>query len=137
MGSMIKETEKGIKVTIYFPGAFLGNILKYEGKLLDYGLRPYAQYPEVPYVDFIPKGKRKQVRVTQSYDPYMVILAGFGNPDPDPMYGTEEKLPSGTVVRKSRYSSFDSKWREDFNELLDLFRDKIAYIADFREKVLA
>lgn len=32
------------KVTIYSTSEFMGNVVKYEGKLLDHGVRKYAQY---------------------------------------------------------------------------------------------
>ncbi len=47
----------GKQVTIYSKSSF--GVNKFEGKILEFGQQPYAQYPNATFVKFIPKGKRK------------------------------------------------------------------------------
>ena len=111
------------EITIYYSSSFMGNIVKQEAKLLDHGRRQYAQYPAAPFVDFIPRGKRKAVRLQKSYKPYLIIIEGWNGPDPDPMCP-----PEGG---RSKYSSFDERWKSDFNEVLKNSNVKI--VADYRD----
>jgi hypothetical protein len=119
---------KGEKVTIYTTSEFMGNVVKYEGFLVGHGRRRYAQYPDAPFVEFIPKGKRKPVRIQKAYNPYLIILAGWGgdNPEPEPMCPPEGGM--------SKYASFDIGWRNDFDVRLAwaLEHRTIAILADYR-----
>ena len=51
---------------------------KYEGKLLDFGEKPDAQYDKMSYVTFVPRGKRKPKTLSENF----LILDGVGYPDP-------------------------------------------------------
>ena len=120
----MNESEKGKKVTIYTTSEFMGNVVKYEGKLVDYGTRKYAQYNTAPFVDFIPNGKRKTVRIQKTYKPYLLILSGTGYPEPEGMCPAEGGM--------SKYSSFDGGWKRDFNDLLEKSTKPLAILADYR-----
>lgn len=117
-------------VTIFSKSEFGMGINKYEGKLLNTGVKPYAQYNKAPFVEFIPKRKRKGVKIIKGYSPYLVVLEGK-HPDLDPE--NPMQIISQTediVVRQSKYSSFDSRYESDFDKVLD------AYIAVEQPKIL-
>ena len=111
-------------ITVYSTSSFMGNVIKYEGKLLDCGHREYAQYKNVPFVGFIPKRKRKGVRLLKGYQPYLVVLKGHGHPDADDIMQVISTSTDGTVVKQSKYSSFDDRYTSEFNELLDSYLTK-------------
>ena len=67
------------KVTLYFKGEFLGNIIKYEVYLIDYGTQKYAQYDSAPYVSFMKPRGRTVLGMQQSYKPSLIILEGWGH----------------------------------------------------------
>ncbi len=72
----------------------------------------YAQYPSAVHVTFVPKGKRKDRGFVQTFEPSVVVAAGFGNPDPQNMVPISN---DGVVaVSRSKYSSCDSRWISDF-----------------------
>lgn len=122
----MNESEKGKKVTIYTTSEFMGNVVKYEGTLVDYGVRKYAQYDAAPFVDFIPKGKRKTVRIQKSYKSYLLILLGTGYPEPQPLCPPEGGM--------SKYASHDEGWKRDFNTVLSKWESikPLAILADYR-----
>lgn len=124
----MNESEKGKKVTIYTTSEFMGNVVKYEGKLVDYGTRKYAQYNTAPFVDFIPDGKRKTIRIQKTYKPYLLILLGSGYPEPETMCPPEGGM--------SKYSSHDDRWRNDFDETLSKLGSvkSLEIVADYRTK---
>ncbi len=122
--------EKLEEITIYSTSDFFGSVVKHQGKLLAHGLRPYAQYQAVPYVDFIPKGKRKAVRIQKSYKPYLVIVKGYNAPEPLGMYGNST-VRNGVVTKESKYSSFDDRYKTDFDKVLA--DSNVVIIADYRE----
>ena len=120
-----------IKVTIYCTNEFFGNIVRYDGKLINHGVRKYAQYENAPFVEFIPKGKRKIVRIQKSYKPYLLIINGYDNQLPDSMYGKSE-TKNGVTIKKSRYQSYDNRYKTDFDKILE--NSNINIIADYRYK---
>lgn len=128
-----------MKITIYTTSNFFGSIQKHEGTLIETGRRKYAQYDNAPFVDFIPKGKRKAVRILKSYKPYLLICAGWNCPNTQGMFGAEEtkEYPEGHVkIRQSRYSSFDDGYKKDFDVIIDnmITRGDIVVVADYRDK---
>jgi hypothetical protein len=125
------KTEKF--VTIYTTNEMFGNIVKREGRLIECGLRDYAQYRNVPYVKYIPKGKRLATGFVKT-SPYLVIIKGLGHPEPGDMF---EQISSenGTTVSKSKYMSFDSRYKTDFDEVLQKYLTPEMTILDCRHTV--
>ncbi len=121
-------------VTIYSNSEFMGNIVKYEGKLIEQGTRKYAQFDNSPYVKFIQKGKRKPVQIQKTSHVTMVILEGYGHIDPPGMFSKTISEFGGTVVREASYVSFDDKWDTDFNKMIDQYIEEknVKVIADYR-----
>jgi len=120
------------KITVYSTSEFFGSVVKHEGYLKGHGLRKYAQYDAAPYVDFKPRGKRKFIRLQKSYKPYLLILAGWDNPDSKGLFN-EGVEKGGVTIKKSTYSSFDDGFRVDFDKIIDGYKDK--FIADYRCKI--
>lgn len=122
------------KVTLYCKSAF--GIKKYEGKLIEHGTSPYAQYENAPYVVFIPKGKRNPRKFREGYKPFFLILAGWEHPEPDSALVDTEPTASGIMVARSRYASFDDSWQRDFNAMIEPYiaDPNINVIADYRTK---
>lgn len=122
------------RVTVYLMNSLMGNIQKVEARLVDHGRKPFAQYTDAVYVHFIPKGKRKVRGYTEGYKPYVLILDGWGHPDPDSMFGEVDN--SGPVpVATGRYRAFDAGWTRDFEAKIDPYiaRDDVTVVADYRE----
>lgn len=125
----------GTPITIYTTSEFMGNLVRYEGSYVSHGQRPYAQYKNAPYIQFKPKGKRKVAEIIRCYNPFILVLEGHGHPEPDGLYSKDEARKNntdGTRVLEANHMSFSSKWREDFNSLIEPTLAKATIIADFR-----
>ncbi len=121
--------ETKIEVTIYTTSEFFGSVVKYQGKLISHGTRQYAQYKDAPFVEYIPKGKRNIARIQKSYKPYLLIVKGYNTPDPQGMFA-EAKANNGVIIKESLYSSFDDRYKTDFDKILE--NSDIETIADYR-----
>lgn len=102
-------------VTIYTSSDFMGNIVKYEGWLNELGLQDYAQYRAVPYVHFVPKGKRNKVGFVKTYDYYIYIVAGHGHPDPEELFSVKVS----DMMSTAKYRSFDDRYKTDFDPIIE------------------
>ena len=112
-------------VTIYALRDF--GYSKKEGKLIEYGERPHAQYDRFPYVIFISKGKRKQ----ETIGPEFVLLDGHGFPDsPDAFTHEHDPATGRNTWDRSKYPCFDPRYAIELNEVINPFSD--AFIADYR-----
>ena len=131
-----KREYDGKKVTIYLTSSFLGNVTRTEARLYETGRRRYAQYERAPYLKFKPKGKRKFRIWHGTFQPYAVVVEGWDGPDPGNGFNPSETFeygPLGKVTGASaKYSSFDPRYKSDFDAVLEASGAKI--IEDFREK---
>jgi len=107
------------KATIYTTSEFMGNVFKIECTLVDFGFRKYAQYDKAAFVRYIPKGKRTETGFTKGYHPYILILEGHGHPEPEDMFLDLGKSESGLNVKRSKYMSFDDRYKTDFDAVID------------------
>lgn len=119
----------GKKVTYYYQGGF--GMVKVEGKLIDAGTKKYAQYGHAPYIDMLPKGKRKPVRYSQSYEPFFLVLEGHDHPLLQEGFVELESSSPEMKIKKSRYSSFDPRWKAEAGSSID------QYIQESGSKVVA
>jgi hypothetical protein len=121
-------------VTIYTKNEFFGNIVKREGRLSDMGTQKYAQYNKAPFVKYIPKGKRKLIGFVQTFNPYLIVLEGYGHPEPQSMFSESKASQSNLIVKESTYQSFDKRYSTDFDSILDSYlnQNKINPILDCR-----
>lgn len=123
------------KVTLYTTSGF-GNMVKVEARLKEHGTRKYAQYNSAPFVKYVKKRARKVTGFVQTFQPTLLIVAGWGHPEPDSMM-VADKEPSdilGVTISRGRYTSFDPQWQKDFDsQFADyLGRDDVEVIADYR-----
>ena len=129
----------GDKITVYTIGEFGMGVNAYEGRLVEHGTRKWAQYRAAPYVDFVPKRKRRAIRIQKSYKPYLLIVAGWGQPQPGGMWDETTSRVSGSgdgivETKRSRYSSCDPRWAGDFNARIDvaIAAGEVEVVADYR-----
>ena len=105
---LVKEAAPDLpKVTIYTGGGSVIGIRKIEG---------YLSTVSKHGINFIPKrGKRERMIMTY-YDPFIMVVEGWGKPNPpDKMVPMESTTP-GVEVSKGKYRSTDPRWITDFTE---------------------
>lgn len=124
------------KVTVYRKSELMGNIVKREMKLVEHGLMEYAQYKSAPFVCGVIKRKRSASRFVETFRPYMIIVEGWGNIEPNGLYSKGKVLSSGegVTVTQGQYSSFDDGWGNDFDATIDKLIEsgEVEVIADYR-----
>lgn len=99
------------KVTMYLRSEFGMGVVKVEAKTCELEVKPYAQYERGIYVKFLKPRQRKTRSLVQASYPSLVILDGWGHPDPDGMFLPEQPGETeGVTVRHGRYSAFDERW---------------------------
>jgi len=135
LDQMIIDQAKEKKVTYYFQGEFGMGIRKVEGRLVDIEVRKWAQYSCSPSIKMIPKRKRLIREYRQTYKPFFLVLDGYGHPDLDDGYIKLESSVPGVTVKKSKYTSFDPRWKEEAGSTLDQYLQESGskIIADYRE----
>jgi len=117
--------------TFYTSGEFMGNIHRRDCRSLEIFIKPYAQYPSAIELTFVKKGCRTKLRTVLTYKPYLVVVPTSSAIDPDSMMHNERPGCSPDVtVSESRYSSFDDRWRTDFDK--KLAEAKTPILADYR-----
>lgn len=120
------------QVTIYSSGSF--GISKIEGVITDFGFKDYAQYKNAPFINFIRKGKRKEEQMLKTYNPYLLVIDGYGHPDPGSCFEKPE-ICGDLIISKTTYSCFDDRYKTDFDQLInDYIKDKNVII-DIRHTV--
>lgn len=125
--------ENSPKVTICWvsPDGFGMGVSVVEARLHEIGRRDYAQYTAVPYAIFTPKGARIKRKIQMSYQPYLVIVEGWGHDLKQDIWGENTSTSPDVEVRQARYSGHHSGWKTDMNAKITAKNLKI--LADFRE----
>jgi hypothetical protein len=127
----------GDLITVYYTGEFMGNIIKQEGKLVKVGRRDYAQFNNSPFVQYVPKRKRKALHLQKGYRPYMLVLKGHGHPEPAELFGKIlDNCHPSVVMSQSTYTGFSGNWVKDFEAKINPYlaaQKQNVVIADFRE----
>lgn len=113
--------EKFENVTICLKSTF--GVNQIQCKSASIKIRPYAQYNNAIELRYIPKGKRKEIGVIITYNPYLLILKGFVNLE----YSAFEKVESSEnfTITKSKYSCFSDNYTKDFDKLLESTKNEI------------
>lgn len=106
------------RVTLYFNGEMFGNYHKVEASAFDFEIRNYAQYPSAVRLTYVPRGARVGREKWFTSYPSLVILDGWGHPEPAPMMGPTDERVAGVTVSKSRFSAFDGGWKAEFRAML-------------------
>ena len=118
------------KVTIYVTSEFFGSVQSREGYLIEHGTKKYAQYSNAPYVQYIPKGKRKIVGFVKGYKPYLLIVNGWNLPKSQGMFENSITNKDNVTIKKSTYSCFDDRYKSDFDVIINQY--KHLFVADYR-----
>ena len=114
-----------MKATIYTGSEFMGNIIKREVTLSSFSFGEYAQYPNALFITCKPKRKSRVGRFVYTPcggSPDVLVLAGWGLPEPAGMYVEETTTGTGAdqvTTSEGRYRSFDTRWQSDFNEMIN------------------
>jgi hypothetical protein len=126
-------TEKTFgKCTMYTRTAF--GYTRKEVTVLTINIKPYAQYPSAVHVMYKEPRQRSLRGFVQTYQPNLVVLDGWGHPDPSSAF-TEEEVDSDGVTRSlSRHRSFSEEYCKEFSSFLNAYKEKtkVNVLADFR-----
>ncbi len=114
------------KATIYRKSDFFGVITKTEVRACEVERRPYAQYTNAIAVRLVKKGARKTRGFVETYEPYLLILAGHGHPDPAGMFdgGEVENVTQGITAHKAKHAAFSGGYADDFNVMIEKYLDE-------------
>lgn len=106
------------KVTIVMIGAMGYHVI--EASAIEHGRKQWAQYPNAPWMKWIPKGARKLRGVIEGNAPFFVILKGWGLKVPECQQWIEQPQTNPAFsVREGKYSMFDERWRVEMNAAVD------------------
>jgi hypothetical protein len=122
-----KRIDKISRATIYVSGLFGYKLI--EAREVTHGSGPYAQFEDAVWVEFIEKGRRKRIRITEGSHPSIVIVEGWGQPLLRDPYAEATQLTGGTLTG-TRHPSCAEEWDREFEEYLSSLNAKI--LADFR-----
>ena len=128
---------KGLqKVTVYYQSPEWGGpVKKLEGKIVEHGTKKYAQYNDSPYVVLFPK-RKKRARILNIFgsDPYLLILKGWGQPEPPSPWETERDAGNGVTVQKMRHAMVCGPWCEEMNAFINPILESLPseVLADYR-----
>jgi hypothetical protein len=107
-----QKASKGPKVTIYSQGAF-GAIDKVEGYLA--GVRGHGK-GSAPgaMVDYVGKRGRKVRTVWSMYSPFIMVVEGWGHPDPESLYDPATATGGEVTTMRGRRRGTDPGWVDSF-----------------------
>ena len=125
------------RVTLYFSGEMMGNYHRIECRSAEISLRAYAQFSAAIEVRFMQKGCRRVRGFMQTDSPSLLVLEGWGHPQPAGIFdeSTREEVSPGVTFTKGRHSGFSPGWRLDFDAMIGEHVEKTGakIVADFRE----
>jgi hypothetical protein len=119
----MKTTVEKRRVTVYFLGG-LGYVKK-EASAFGHQVSEYAQYKNAVRFAMVEKGCRRASGVVQTYKPSLVVLDGWGHPDPDGAWSDV-----GATESVGRHAGFATEWETEFGTKID------AYIAAGKGRVV-
>lgn len=107
------------KATLYIRSMI--SIIKVEVNKVRSEVGPYAQYKSAVTLRYLPKGKRKERSMVETSHPSLVVLDGWGHPEPAGMWDESTTVDGMT---RGRYASCDPKMGSDFAEMLSSYLNK-------------
>jgi hypothetical protein len=113
------------RVTLYVGGLF-GYVNK-EAEWVRVDRRPYAQYVDAIFVEYLPRRARRARQMILTDDPDLVILLGWEHPDLQQATETEEQSsPYGQrdrkmTITKMKYAGADPRYEQEFESALDAY----------------
>jgi hypothetical protein len=128
---MYQGNLKATKVTLYIQlQGLLGNIIKIQAREFEVLRRQWAQYPGAVVARWKAPRKRQWSSYSEGYKPYLVVLKGWGHPDPCSPWKT-----IGENVQQAHHSPFSDGWNNDFDEWLEDYlasNPKTRILGDYR-----
>ena len=121
------------KATMYYRNDF-GGMSKVEVKEISIEVRPCAQYNAAVHVAYKAPRQRHSRRFVQHSYPSLLVLEGWGHPDPGSMYGAPEAVGGGVTLQRSKYLSCDPRYQQDFDAQIGAYLGESgsSVLADFR-----
>lgn len=123
----------GGRATVYYKDDLCaGSIRRVVVKAWRVTVAPMAQHEAAVFVDFTPKGCRRDRSIVESFNPSVLIVEGEG-PEPSSMWdeSTRRESADGTTTQRSRYRSQDPRWRSDFDATIAA-TPGLRILADYR-----
>lgn len=108
---------KAGKATLYLTSEFFGNVSKVEVNEVRVVRRPWAQFSGAVVVTFRKPRQRKTREYVGSSKSYVVVLAGWGHPDPDD-HCNWSVSETGLLVGQAKYLSCSDGYANDFDAKL-------------------
>lgn len=125
--------QKKHKVTMYYQSEWLPGIKKIEVHLVDVGARKYAQYDNAPYCRYRPKRARKDRELQLAFQPWLVVVEGWGHPDFENWQAPRPGHVRGVVLQEMKYSMCDERWARDGDGFVEALKAAgVRVVADFR-----
>ena len=124
---------KAKKATLYHSTGF-GNVAKVEVREVEVVRRPYAQDEGAVFATYLRPRKRKLEQYTGSYKPYLVVLEGWGHPEPADMFNWSIS-ESGALVGTGRHSACSGGYENEFDAQLASYLEtnpKVEVLGDYR-----
>lgn len=120
------------RATIYTRG-LLGSVTRTEVKTCQITVRPYAQYNHAVECRYRKPRQRVDRGFVQTFQPDLLVLDGWGHPEPGAAFETVSES-ADCVVSRARYSACDPRWAADFNAQIDAYLEASGarVVADFR-----
>ena len=112
---------KAGKATLYFANELFGNVAKVEVRNVEVIRKRWAQYAGAAVATFRQPRQRKDRQYVGNYKAYLVVLEGWGHPNPDGLCGEYKETDSGALVAHSRYSSCSDGYANDFDLRLQAY----------------
>jgi len=106
------------KSTMYFQSEFGLGVKKLEVTGLEINVRSHAQYTAAVEAIFVPRRARKQRVLVQTHKPSLLVLEGWGHPEPDGIFLPAEE---GATLLTGRYSACDERWQSDFDQRINAY----------------
>jgi hypothetical protein len=105
--------------TLYIRGGF--GYEKVEATQIHYELVEYAQFRNAVRVTFLPKRKRLKRQITECYRPRIVVLEGWGHPDPPGIFKRKDVTNPGITLYETRHISCAEAWDAEFDLFLQSY----------------
>jgi hypothetical protein len=135
MKNAMSTTQLG-KVTIYYVGEFGMGVRKIEAKEVTICVGPFAQYASAIEVTFKAPRQRRSRYFRQTSHPSILVLDGWGHPDPEAIFKAPEPGHTpGVTVATAKFTAFDPAWRRNFDRVIGSYIELTGavVVADYRK----
>ena len=124
------------KATIFLQqsGFLLGSVVKVEVREIEVLRRQWAQYPGAVYCTYKEPRQKRSRRYIEGYHPYLVVLDGWGHPEPDSPWVNEHES-NGCTVSEGHYSGCSAGWTSEFDQKLSVYlatHPEVKVLGDYR-----